>query len=575
MRHLFGIFLLLFIQGTSLTVNADAIVLSARDAGFANNSNTTSPLGSNLSPLVDYSIEQPFVNYFWMARPWFQVNPLTGEEFPNKKLSTDKDGNIKSLPKNRGARAYLFTIAPADPALANKTIDIFYDGEGDITYTGATVISQSAGHDVIQTASISNPTTDSLITSLTITRINKKNPLRNFRALPTGGICADNPLASVASSSNCPGGNFLSFQENYQTIVFSPEFLSNIKSYRTLRFMDWMQTNNSNVINPSKLPAFSNQFWTTEKGAPVEVMIGLANLMDIDPWFNIPHKANNAYVAKLADLVRDQLETGRKAYFEYSNEVWNGIFSQTEFAIKQGKKFKLNKIPEGTDDYIGMVRFYSKRSQEIFAILEKEIVDKSRFKRVMSTQAVNSGFTDEILKFKDAATVTDFFAIAPYFGDTIVTQAKRDELLRLGVDGVFDWLVNNNNSILDYGSLTAVDAKVLEQVQTASAYSIPIISYEGGQHFLGADAGEGDFQSDAALNSLFDSVNRDPRMKTIYLMYLTNWRARTGQQFNHYVNCDGWSQFGRWGSKEYPSQSLTDAPKYDALMSYISSNPLQ
>lgn len=551
-------------------VFADPLVLSPVQAGFKNNLNSTSPVGSNLSNLVDYSIEQPFVNYFWMARPWFPVKIRNGQEFPNGKVKVDKQGNVLSLPNGMGARAYLFTIFPADPTLANKTLDVFYDGKGDITYSGADIISQSPGHDVIRTGSLSDPENDSLILSLTISNLDKKNPLKNFRILPLGGICADDPLTSVLDSSGCPKANFLSYRDNYQQIIFSPDFLNNIKSYRTLRFMDWMRTNNSLVSTPAKLPSFDDQFWTTERGAPIEVMIALANLMDIDPWFNIPHLANDAYVAKLAQLVKEQLEPGRKAYFEYSNEVWNGIFDQTQYAIKQGKKFRLNKIPEGLDEYIGMVRFYSKRSQEIFSILEREIVDKERFRRVMATQAVNAGFTDEILKFKDAAKVTDFLAIAPYFGDSIFDPAKRDELIKLGPDGIFDWLLKDDNTTLDYGSLPSVDRKVLEQVETAKEYSVPIISYEGGQHFIGV----GEFETDPELNNLFDSINRDPRMKEVYTKYLDNWLVRTGQPFNHYVNCDGWSQYGRWGAKEFPLQSQQEAPKYDALMDFISSNPL-
>lgn len=41
----------------------------------------------------------------------------------------------------------------------------------------------------------------------------------------------------------------------------------------------------------------------------------------------------------------------------------------------------------------------------------------------------------------------------------------------------------------------------------------------------------------------------------IYLQYLAAWRGRTGQPLTHFVHCDRWSMWGRWGAKEYPSQT--------------------
>lgn len=45
----------------------------------------------------------------------------------------------------------------------------------------------------------------------------------------------------------------------------------------------------------------------------------------------------------------------------------------------------------------------------------------------------------------------------------------------------------------------------------------------------------------------------------IYLRYLSAWRDRTGQLLTHYVHCDRWSVWGRWGAQEYPSQPRAQA----------------
>jgi hypothetical protein len=290
----------------------------------------------------------------------------------------------------------------------------------------------------------------------------------------------------------------------------------------------------------------------------------------MDPWFNLPHRATNAYANAFASVLDQQLEAGRRAWIEYSNEVWNPQFQQTGFARDRGIALGINTLEGKRDDFAGMLHFYSRRSKQLFAIFEQTLGGTARLRRVMATQAVNPFLTQEILGFENGASATDVFAIAPYFGDTIVEQARRDELLALGVDGVFDWLQNDNNAVLDFGSLPSVDRFVQEQADTVAAFGIPLTSYEGGQHFIGA----GSFQNDEELNALMDAVNRDPRMKTVYATYLANWRARTGGVFHHYVNSDRWSRFGRWGAKEFPTQARSAAPKYDALMSYIASEPL-
>lgn len=44
--------------------------------------------------------------------------------------------------------------------------------------------------------------------------------------------------------------------------------------------------------------------------------------------------------------------------------------------------------------------------------------------------------------------------------------------------------------------------------------------------------------------------------------------------FHHFLNCDGWSEWGRWGAKEYQSQPQAKAPKLQALMQFINANPV-
>ena len=66
---------------------------------------------------------------------------------------------------------------------------------------------------------------------------------------------------------------------------------------------------------------------------PVEIMVMIANKLNVDPWFTIPHCANDLhgstsvadpFTRQFAQYVHDNLNSNLKAYVEYSNETWNG-----------------------------------------------------------------------------------------------------------------------------------------------------------------------------------------------------------------------------------------------------------
>ena len=290
-----------------------------------------------------------------------------------------------------------------------------------------------------------------------------------------------------------------------------------------------------------------------------------------------------------------RLAPGLRAHIEYSNEAWNGIFEQHQYMLDQGEARGLGHMGPGQppDRYTGAMRFYSQRAQQVFAAVLRGgmgsggsgAAQRQRIRRVMASQAVVPYFTQVILAQGNASFVTDLFAIAPYFGNTWTQAAQTAALKALGVAGVFAWLSNGTGSsgcgaggggggggggVLGYGSLPCVDAAVAAQLAVLRPLGIPLGSYEGGQHLLAAGALAGD----AELNALLDAVNRDPRMKATYLSYLAAWRQRTGQLLTHFVHCDRWSQYGRWGALEYPAQPRSKSPKLDALLTYIASRPL-
>ena len=110
---------------------------------------------------------------------------------------------------------------------------------------------------------------------------------------------------------------------------------------------------------------------------------------------------------------------------------------------------------------------------------------------------------------------------------------------------------------------------VKEAQQITARHKVQLIAYEGGQHLVGIGA----VAQDAHVNALFDAANVAAGMKGLYLRYLQGWKANGGGLFVHFTSTMRNSKYGRWGSTESMEQPRAEAPKYDALMTFIESTP--
>jgi hypothetical protein len=391
---------------------------------------------------------------------------------------------------------------------------------------------------------------------INITALDAGNPLRDIRVLMPGGVCADDPYRWCADDSGCAAGTCSPFVDNYATQVFHPTFLDRIKTYRVLRFMDWMATNDSPLVAWSERALPTGVRWSGEAGVPVEVMVDLANRLGADPWFTLPHQADDDFVRQFATVVRDRLDPSLRAWVEYSNEVWNGIFAQAGWARDQGRAAGL-----GPSDFEAQLQFYSRRAVQVFAIWDEVFGGTSRLVRVMASQAANSWVSEQVLGFEGAAGPSDALAIAPYLGGYLGGPSEQARVAAMSVDD----LANELQTV----ALPEAQGWMTAQAAVAATNGVELAAYEGGQHL----AGNGGVENDDAINALFDAVNRDPRMGDLYRAYLAAWRAAGGRFFVHFVNCAGWSKWGRWGALEFMTQPRDDSPKFDALQNFLETNP--
>jgi len=506
-----------------------------------------SAVGTNLDGIAYWSPQLPFVDVMKMSSPWISGD---SSKWDNQgPLDLDSNGWVRSLASGQIARK--LTLREIGDRYPAGQYLVRYKGEGTLKFGfAATVVSQKPGEMRIQVM----PAASGVY--LTIEATNPANYLRDIEIIMPGGICEGDPFTHVVSAQDCGSRPFLSFADN-RSILFYPVFANRLRGYSVLRFMDWMSTNNSPARDWSLRTTKSYSTWATTGGAPLEVMIALANLVGAHPWFTIPHQSGDAYAQAFAQVVKAELDPALAVYVEYSNEVWNSLFTQYRYAVEQAK---LHTPP------IDNIQYHALRSRTLGQIF-KAALGSSRVVVVLGAQAVSPWTATHGLdylkgRFGAGEVGIDAVAIAPYFG-VVPNPDQASKFTAMTLDDFFAYV---RSSILPNSAKYATDYRI----KVANAYGLRLISYEGGQHMVGIWGAEGN----ATLNTLFDAFNRDPRIKQMYLDYLAGWKQAGGELFVHFNDVSRYTKWGRWGALEYIAQPRMDSPKFDAIQTFIEQNPV-
>lgn len=512
--------------------------------------NLASPLGTNTNELMESDSSVPFLDLFRAALPFEDARPwLTKGD-----VQYDANGWPTDLRGGQAGTRFLSNL-PAN-TVPDGDYTVLYDGDGDIRYVNdAALLTHEPGKDIIRIAAGADQI---LNATLLITRTDPQNPLRNIRILPPGGICEDNPFKRVGGAAECASNQYRAFNENYARILFNPDYLNFMKEFKVIRFMNMAGITQNTVETWGQRHRMEQATWggiEGQRGAPLEIMVELANRLNADPWFVIPHAADDQYVAEYARYVRSHLNPNLKVYIEYSNETWNTLFLQGNYVRRKGLELGLD-----TNANRAGFRYYSQRSVEIFRLWESVFGGKQRLVRVLSGWTINTQLTRLILTHKDAYQHADAFAIGPYFfggHEEIRTVKTLNDVFSLLTDSQYRY------------SLEKVLGYIRQQKALADEYKLDLIAYEGGQGLV-------DFKTtrnDEFPNPLLYAANRDPRMATLYHEFLDGWKAAGGELFMHYSSPRTYQKYGSWGAKEYITQPISEAPKYQALLTFIRTNP--
>ena len=516
---------------------------------IATNNSDTLEIGTNLHYIADWSTQYPFLDFWKSSRDWITHGEGRWNTKESDLLDLDAHGWLQSLPSAEDGVQYssvgTFIANPND----GSRFVVFYEGEGEIEYLlGAKqdLEASQPGKDVF----IATPGKPLHLKITSTDPHSTGDYLRNIQVIPE----------EYAHLNDIP--------------LFNPDFIDTIEDYEVLRFMEWMDTNNSTVSQWEEYAQIQDLNYTN--GVPVEVMVALANQTGIDPWFTMPHQATDEYITQFALTVKQYLDPELDVYIEFSNEVWNLDFDQAHWAMEQGQLAYTNP---NVGKYAKWRDLYSQRTTEITRIWDDVFGSaKERVIGVMAGQAANPWIAKRSLDYHWATEALshedygiDAIAIAPYFGSYLGKPSNAAEVESWthepdgGLELLFEELTTGGVLTNGYagGALQQAYDNITAHAQLAQSHGLELIAYEGGQHLVGSKGVE----NNQAITELFIAANRDPRIGEIYRDYFTTWNELGGGLFANFKDVDTPSQWGSWGILE----SIYDdsSPKYNAVQDLI------
>ena len=531
---------------------------------------TNPNLALGLHGITDWSVQQPFLDVMKTARDWTGHLPGQYGGWDHDRLAAagvlGPNGWPTAIPPEiTGISTLVMVDLPADAGGVSGRYLVSYAGKGDLRIDGraqnVVYAEGSAQFDF-------TPGEGGVF--LHLDAIDATDPIRDIV------IVRQDRAALLAGGA-----------------IFNPDWLERLRGVKTIRLMDWMRTNDSKLSQVEDRPKPADYTWT-RIGAPIEVMVALANELDANPWFTMPHLATDELVRFYATAARNGLEPELVAHVEFSNEVWNWQFDQAAWAEEQGR------ARWGGESK--WVQYYAQRAGEVATIWVDVFGDEAdaRLVRILATQTGWLGLEDQILNAPDVvaetgaapATLFDAYAITGYFSALLGSDDKaamvRDWIAESeaaaravaqaqGLTGAeaeafvaahrFDAAVayavpelesgavsgNAEDSISDF--LTRV---LPHQAQAAAAHDLRLMMYEGGSHVVG----NGAQVEDDAMTAFFVHLNYTPEMARLYDRVLQGWAAVTPEPFNAFVDLASPGKWGSWGALRHLGD---DNPRWQVL----------
>ena len=494
-------------------------------------------LGMNLSEIAYFSRELVFVDAVKSARRWVRTNP-NGQPFDTGgTVTTDAEG-WPILQAGQAAQTILLSDKPANYPVGTYTVT--FDGSGTLAFEFDASNAQVTGPGTM-TFNVNTASDNGIL--MRITSSDPNNHVRNIRVWMPG------------------------FDDNSPS-SFHPDFTSKLAPFGVIRFMDWQQTNGSNVVEFSDLPTGKTFSLDNGDGAALKYMIELCNQLGADAWFCMPHKASDDFVTQFATAVRDgvpnadpdlaipALDNGLKVYVEWSNEVWNVTFPQQAWVTQQSgsKVFDPGWFQKWAEE--------AKRDFDIWTSVFAGQTD--RLIRIAAGQQANVWVTQRLTEELIAAGGEfDAIACGAYFDERHApfnTSTTVQDIINNAINETIP-----NTFALQYRN----HGDLAQQLTNNLGRAIPLLAYEGGQHYTVHG------NSSLPYYQAFKDVQtyEDPVLPDMYDAYTANLQAFNnggGSLYMAYSFVSKPGPFGSWGHLQFQNQSGAEAPKYRALLDFSS-----
>ncbi|MBK8698997.1 MAG: PKD domain-containing protein [Saprospiraceae bacterium] len=481
-------------------------------------------IGTNLSGFSDWSVERPMKNLLKHIRNeviGYSSTCFCWNSNVTSQLSFDVNGYPTHAPQTTSAgTTYIRYVISADGGnfRADSNYVLLYDGIGTLVLSGNLTVTQNTPGRIAFRAN------DNENFSLSITFSDVIDHVRNIRIVrpQDEGV-------------------------NLQVSPFYNVFLEKITPFRTLRFMDWGSTNGNANVSWAGRSLVSFFTHAGDRGVPYEVMIGLANETGKDIWLCVPHAADSAYIAQMATLFRDSLNEDIIIYLEYSNEVWNWIFPQAQYND--------NNRPAN----LNYGRAMAEKAGKVFRIWHNVFgPERCRVRRVLGIQAGFNDLNEQILS-QLPHEEWDFGSPTHYFGlDHGSSGNPRLDLLGASAT-VADVMSNAQNAWQGFRPSVKRDYNLIK------IFGKEVITYEGGQHFVGNSFGipyayqqaMWDAQNDVLMYNVYNAMHDSIR----------SWGCKLACNFS--LASPQESVYGSWGvlpDIDLQGPYATTARKYQAVL---------
>jgi len=327
---------------------------------------------------------------------------------------------------------------------------------------------------------------------------------------------------------------------------FHPLFVQRLQPFSVLRFYPWMRPFSSSGSWESR-PKPGDARQSDDDGVAVEYMVALCNELKADPWFTIPHTADDEYVREFATLVRRTLHPGARVWVEYSNEIWNSSFVQAQWVRAEARRQGLRTA-----------EFTAREASRVFRAFRSAFEDEpERVVRVAAGQLHNPGVARVLCR--GLGDQVDAIAVGAYFG----ARPSRDEPGGGGVDSLMAAARQNLDTVVM--ERIAEHKELALQLSKQLGRHIALVTYEGGQHLV-ARSPQGGRGGGSLSTVATDRVQDHPGMYEAYRSLIEEGRLRGLELFVAYDFVGRRTHADTFGHLRFLDEPISSSPKFRALV---------